>query len=489
MERILFSLAESLINRGLLSAAQRVIQRLILHSPTVTDELSVIDFAVSRGVEPELPSYSSLITRLVNAGEIRVAEDLYIDRILKRGIKPDASLLGSMMICYCKLGKVKDEYDHVRKLVELKSSSSVSVFLELIKEVFDQNRFLDAYEYCVRINDAGISLAVSCYNMLITGLASRGYVDEARQVFDIMRESGVPPVCHLWKSLVFGFCKMERVEEAELLSMEMESYGFFVDKVMYTSLINGYCKNRKVQMGMRVFYRMLKMGCQPDTYTYNTLMQGFVNCGIFDKMWILHGQMIELGLEPDVLTYQIIIKKFCKEDKVDSALALLNSMSGRDLIPNVHCYTSIVPALFKENKVEVDEVYEKMLDSGVIPDQVMFFKLMKECPKGYELHLTLKFLHAIAKYGCGIDPLYSKASFGPTESIQYQIDHLLGRIVEAGPHLANMAYSIYIVGLCFGGKSDVALHNLVFMINLWFQPLISAYNSLLKCFSQEGYGG
>ncbi|XP_076932655.1 pentatricopeptide repeat-containing protein At5g62370-like [Bidens hawaiensis] len=321
-----------------------------------------------------------------------------------------------MMICYCKLGKVKDEYDHVRKLVELKSSSSVSVFSELIKEVFDQNRFLDAYEYCVRINDAGISLAVSCYNMLITGLASRGYVDEARQVFDIMRERGVPPVCHLWKSLVFGFCKMERVEEAELLSMEMESYGFFVDK------------------------------------------------------------MIELGLEPDVLTYQIMIKKFCKEDKVDSALALLNSMSGRDLIPNVHCYTSIVPALFKENRFEVDEVYEKMLDSGVIPDQVMFFKLMKECPKGYELHLTLKFLHAIAKYGCGIDPLYSKASFGPTESIQYQIDHLLGRIVEAGPHLANMAYSIYIVGLCFGGKSDVALHNLVFMINLGFQPLISAYN-------------
>ncbi|XP_076891360.1 pentatricopeptide repeat-containing protein At5g62370-like [Bidens hawaiensis] len=482
-----FSLAETLINRGLLSAAQCVIQRLILHSPTVADEIPVIDFAVSRGVEPEFPSYCSLITRLVNAGEFRIAEDLYIDRILTRGIKPDALLLGSMMICYCKLGKIKDENDHVQKLVELKSSSSVRVFSELIKEVFEQNRFLDAYEYCVMINDAGVLLSVSCYNMLITEFASRGYVDEARQVFDIMRERGVPPVCHLWKSLVFGFCKMERVEEAELLSMEMESYGFFVDKAMYTSLINGYCKNRKVKMGMRVFLRMLKMGCQPDTYTYNTLMQGFVNCGIFDKMWILHGQMIELGLEPDVLTYQIMINKFFKEDKVDSALALLNSMTGRDLIPNVHCYTPIVPALFKENRVEVDEVYQKMLDSGVIPDQVMFFKLMKECPKGYELHLTLKFLQAIAKYGCGIDPLYSKASFGPTESIQYQIDHLLGRIVEAGLHLANMAYSIYIIGLCFGGKSDDALHNLVFMINLGFQPLISAYNSLVKCFSQEGF--
>ncbi|KAI3712572.1 hypothetical protein L1987_71131 [Smallanthus sonchifolius] len=482
-----FSHAENLLNRGLLSAAQRVVQRLILQSPTIIDEISVIDFAASRGVEPALPLYSALISRLVNAGEIRIAESLYIDRILNRGLKPDASLLGSMMICYCKFGKFKEENDVVQKLVGLKSLSSARVFSALLGEVFEQNRFIDAYDYCVRINDAGILLAVSCYNMLVAGLSSRGYVDEALHVFDIMLERGVPPVCHLWKSLVFGFCKMERVEEAELLSIEMESYGYFVDKVMYTSLINGYCKNRKVKMGMRLFYKMLKMGCQPDTYTYNTLMQGFVNSGFFDKMWVLHRHMMESGLEPDVLTFQIMINKFCKENKVDSALTLLSSMCGRDIVPNVHCYTSIIPTLYKENRVEVDEVYQKMLDSGVIPDQVMFFKLIKEYPKGHELHLTLMFLNAIAKYGCGIDPLYSSVFFEPTESIQYKIDHVLGRIVELKPHLASMAYSIYIIGLSLGGKSDDALRSVVSMINLGFQPLISAYNSLIKCFSQEGF--
>ncbi|MFS7936849.1 putative tetratricopeptide-like helical domain superfamily [Helianthus anomalus] len=482
-----FSLAQTLLNRGLLPAAQRLIRRLILHSPTITHELSLIHFAVSRGLEPYLPPYSALITRLVNLGQFRIAQDLYIDRIVKPGVMPDASLVSSMMICYCKLGKFKEENDHVEKLIGLKSSSSVRAFSELLKEVFEQSRYFDAYDYSVKINDAGVSLSVSCYNMLISGLSSRGYVDEARQVFDVMRERGVPPVCHLWKSLVFGFCKMDRVEEAELLSIEMESYGFFVDKVMYTSLINGYCKNRKVKMGMRLLYKMLKMGCQPDTYTYNTLMQGFVNSGFFDKMWVLQRQMIESGLEPDVPTYQIMINKYCKENKVDCALALLSSMCGRDLTPNVHCYTSIIPALYKENRIEVDEVYQTMLDSGVIPDQVMFFKLIKAYPKGHELHLTLKFLNAIAKYGCGVDPLSSSASFGPTESIQYQIDHILGRIVERRPHLANMAYSIYIIGLCFGGKTDDALRSLVFMINLGFQPLMSAYNSLIRCFSQEGF--
>ncbi|KAD4982596.1 hypothetical protein E3N88_19267 [Mikania micrantha] len=429
---------------------------------------------------------SSDYLRLVNAGDLNLAENLYIDRVLKQGLKPDASLLNSMMICYCKLGKIKEENDHVEKLLGM-TCYSARHFSELIGEVFDQNRLTDAYDYCVRINDAAIFLAVSCYNMLIAGLSFRGYVDEALHVFDIMLERGVLPVCHLWKSLVFGFCKTGRVEEAELLSIEMESHGFFVDKVMYTSLINGYCKNRKVKMGMRLFYKMLKMGCQPDTYTYNTLMHGLVNFGFFDKIWVLHTHMIELGLEPDVLTYQIMINKFCKENKVDCALALFSSMCGRGLIPNVHCYTSIIPTLYKESRMEVDEICQKMLDSGVIPDQVMFFKLVKEYPKGYELHLTLMFLNAIAKYGCGIDSLQSSVSFGPNESIGYQIDHILGKIVDLCPHLANMAYSIYIIGLCLGGKSDDALRVVIFMINLGFQPLISAYNSLIKCFSQDGF--
>ncbi|KAI3735157.1 hypothetical protein L6452_14645 [Arctium lappa] len=482
-----FSLAENLIKRGLLSSARRVIQRLVLQSPAIVDVIAVIDFAVFRGVSLDLSTYSALICRLVSAGETRIAENLYIDRIVRRGHKPDAPLLGSMMICYCKLGKLKEENDHFQKLVGLKSFSSGRACSEFLGQIFAQNRFFDAYDYFVRINDAGILLPVSCYNMLIVGLSFRGYVDEARQVFDIMLERGVPPVSHLLKSLVFGFCKMERVEEAELLSAEMESYGFFVDKVMYTSLINGYCKNSKIKMGMRLFYKMLKMGCQPDSYTYNTLIQGFVNCGLFDKVWVLHKQMIELGLEPDVLTYQIMINKFCKEKKVDCAMALLSSMCDMDLMPNVHCYTPIIPALYKENRVELDELYQKMLDSGVIPDQVLFFALMKEYPKGHELHLTLKILSAIAKYGCGFDHSYSSVAFGPAENVEFEIDHLLGRIIECRPQLANMVYSIYIIGLCMGGKSDAALRSVVFMVNLGFQPLLSAYNSLIKSSCEEGF--
>ncbi|GKE30641.1 pentatricopeptide repeat-containing protein, partial [Tanacetum coccineum] len=90
----------------------------------------------------------------------------------------------------------------------------------------------------------------------------------------------------------------------------------------------------------------------------------------------------------------------------------------------------------------VDEVYQKMLESRVIPNQVFFFALMKEFPKGHELHLTLNILNVIAKHGCGINPLYSSISFGPTQNIEYAIEH----------------------------------------------PLISAYNSLIKCFCQEGFG-
>nr|GEY77574.1 pentatricopeptide repeat-containing protein At5g62370 [Tanacetum cinerariifolium] len=155
-----FSLAETLIKRGQLSSARKLIHRLVSQSPTITDQISVVNFARNKRLELDLATYCTHISRLVNAGEYELAEGLYSDKIVKRGVKTDGLLLGSMMVCYCKLGRVKDENGHFQKLVEFKSLSSGRAFSEVITEVFAQDRLVDAYEYCVKVNDVGITLGV-----------------------------------------------------------------------------------------------------------------------------------------------------------------------------------------------------------------------------------------------------------------------------------------------------------------------------------------
>ncbi|XP_070025813.1 pentatricopeptide repeat-containing protein At5g62370-like [Nicotiana sylvestris] len=287
-----FSLAKQLILRGLFVSAQKVIQRIIKQSSSVSEAISAVEFSISRGIEPDATSYSFLIRQLVASGETQMAEDIYVYCILKRGIEPkDQSLLNSMAICYCHLGKLEEAKLLFDKLLDMKLRPCSSTCNALIEGFCGQHSILDWFDVFVVAVDAG-----------------RG-----------------------------------RVEETEL-SMDMESYGFVLDKVMYTTLINGYSKNKKMKMAMRG--------------------------------WVLHQQMAEFGLEPDAC----------------------------NVAPSVHSYTALIVALYKENRLtEVDVLYNKMLDNGLVPDHVLFFTLVKNHPRGSEITLACTFLRAIAKNDCGSD--------------------------------------------------------------------------------------
>ena len=132
-----------------------------------------------------------------------------------------------------------------------------------------------------------------------------------------------------------------------------------------------------MKMAMRVYFRMLKKGCDPDNCTYNTLIHGFLKMGLFDKAWVLWNLMSDLGIQPNEVTYNLMICYYCKQGKLDCATMLLNSMVPCNLAPCVHCYTPIIAALYKQNRcLEVDEMCERMLESGIIPDHVCSHILM-----------------------------------------------------------------------------------------------------------------
>lgn len=484
------SLAEQLTQRGLYSSAQQVIQRLIRDSVSVSDAISVADSAVSHGLSLDLGSCGALIRKLVTLGELQLAQSLYLIEIVSRGINPDPSILNSMVICSCKLGKVEEAINHFDRLLSFNCAPYKEACHKIIQECCARGRFLDAF-YCFRrAQNTGAQLSFWCYNLLIDGLCHRGHVDEALQVFDILQNCHPAlPAVHVYKSLFYGFCRRGRVVEAELVSGEMESRGMYIDKTMYTFLVHEYCKNRRMKMAMRVFFRMLKTGCEPDQYIYNNLIYGFMKLSLFDKGWIIHNKMIEWGIKPDVVTYQIMMSQYCRGEKFDYAMMLFDNMINSNLAPNVHCYTVLISALYKQNKMEkVYELYKNMVEKGVIPDHLLFFKLMKIFPAG-KLELAFTVLQALAKNGCGFDSTMVpvSCSHNPTFDLEQEIELLLERIVQKNISLANVAYGIFVSVLCEEGKIDKALLCLNKMDDAGWRPFPFCYNSVIKCLCRLGH--
>ncbi|KAE8655267.1 NAC domain-containing protein 7-like [Hibiscus syriacus] len=476
---------DQLINRGLLSSAQKLFQRIISQSSSVSDALSALHFVTAQGLDLDLSSFVALIKKLEQSGHHQLAYSLYSDCIIGRGIIPDTSIANSIVICLCKLGKLEEATVLFDRLIT-DGSCGKPAFNALVRLLFSHERFLDAFDYFVKMNNINVNLGNRSYEVLIDGLCQKGYLQEAVEMFGLMPErTGLLPTLCLYKSLFYGLCKQGWVMEAESLFGEMESLGFFVDKTMYTSLMNVYCKDRKMKMAMRVYLRMLKTGCELDRYTYNTLIHGFVKMGLFDQGWALYNQMVKHGLQPCVVTYHVMISNYCREGKVDCASMLLNSMISNNLAPNVHSYTVLITSLYKENRVmEAEELYKSMLSGGLVPDHVLFFKLMKMYPKGYELRIAFMILKAIALNGCGLDPLLLPVS--AHEDLDQKIEFLIDEILKSDLRLVSVAFNILISALCEESKLDSALHFMEKMMNLGCTLLLFTYNSLVKCLSQKG---
>ncbi|XP_028799268.1 pentatricopeptide repeat-containing protein At5g62370-like [Neltuma alba] len=483
------SLADQLIQRGLFSSAQLVIQRMISHSMSVADAVSVANSAVGRGLDLDLNTYAVLIKKLVSLGEPQLAESLYLIEIESRGNNADPSILNSMVVCSCELGKVEDAINHFNRLLSLNFVPQKEACLGILQKCYAQERYLDAFDLFLRAQYAEAELSFECYSLLIDGLCHKGHLDEALQVFNLLQNYHKHlPTVHIYKSLFYGLYKGSRVSEAELIIGEMESQGIYIDKTMYTSLVRMYCRDKRMKVAMQVFFKMLKTGCQPDRSMCNILIDGFMKLSLYDKGWFMHDRMMEWGIKPDVVTYQVIMAQYCKEEKFDLALTLFYNMINSKVAPNVHCYTVLFSALYKHNKVEeFYELYKTMMESNVIPDHVLYLKLVKILPV-CKLELAFTILQALAKNGCGIDlMLPASSSPNPDFDFEQEIELLLERIARKNINLTIVACSIYINALCEKGEIDKALVRLKKLDDAGYRPLHFCYNSLIKCLSKMGH--
>lgn len=487
-----FSLIEELTGRGLLSSAQHVMQKMIMQSSSVSDAMSVSRYASTSGLDLDLDTCGALIRKLVTYGQHQLAESIYKENISGIGGDHNPSILNSMIISFCKLGKLDEARSHFDRLFILNTIPCKVACNTLIRELCCREKILEAFSCFVRINDAGLFLGFWSFNVLIEGLCVKGYVDEALQLLDAMHDVyGCIPTVHLYKTLFYGLCRRGLTVKAELLSLEMESQDLYIDKIMYTSLIHGYCTSKRMKMAMRIFLRMLKAGCEPDNYTCNTLIHGFLKLGMLDKGWIIYNQMTRWGMKPDAVTFGMMLNWYCREGKsIPAALKILSIMVNCNVTPSVHSYTVLIDALKKENKWnEADALYKDMMDNGVAPDHVMYFVLTKYYLKGTELQLALKILQDIAKnIGCQIDPSALSTSGSPNCSQQLleEIHVLLDEIVKRDLNLGTVAFSTYICALCMSEELEIVFHCLETMLSHGCRPGLFIYNILIKRLSQEG---
>lgn len=210
-------------------------------------------------------------------------------------------------------------------------------------EVFIQNRLIDVYGKCGCLEDARtvfdrmLQRNTFTWNSIASALIRWGFLHEAVQVFGSMPE---PDQCS-WNSIVSGFAQHDRFDEALQYFSKMHRENFVLNEYSFGSALSACSGLMDLKRGIQIHALVSKSCYSSDVYMGSALIDMYSKCG-------------------SVACAQRVFDRMSERNRVS-----WNSM--------ITCYEQNGPAS------EALEVFVKMMDCGIEPDEVTLASVVSAC--------------------------------------------------------------------------------------------------------------
>ncbi|OVA16325.1 Pentatricopeptide repeat [Macleaya cordata] len=457
-----FSLADRLLNRGLISAAQGVIDRIIHHSPSISDVISTVHFAIDRNLDLNSHSYAFFIQKLVNSGHSHFAEKLYTDTIISRGDLDEALCVFDLMIVSG-------------------TRPTAHLYLSLVHNFLKRRRIVEAESLCKKMESYHLSPGRVIYTEIIYGHCKEGDMERAVDVFGRMQKMGCEPDAYTYNTLIYGFCELGSVDLGWELYYLMLDSGLQPNVVTYSILISKYCKDGKVDCGLKLLEEMFSSNVAPTVHCYSALLSALYKENRVDMADDLLNKMLDSGVAPDHLIYLYLIKRYPKDELRLAEMilqALVKSGCGNDASLISSFFTCLLNKAVEE---DVEPLVNKILGTNICFSDEVFSILISALCAGGETNLALKFVYKIRFHRC--KPLLSMYNF----MIKYlcregsfeDAKSLIG-CMEGQGMLPNLAtYLIMVNEHCKRGDLFSAFEVFEEMNERGLKPSVAIYDSII----------
>ncbi|GAB4848254.1 Pentatricopeptide repeat-containing protein At2g13600 [Ancistrocladus abbreviatus] len=209
-------------------------------------------------------------------------------------------------------------------------------------ELFMQNRLIDVYAKCACIDDARklfdkmSQKNTFTYNSIINALTKSGFLDEASELFLSIPE---PDQCS-WNSMISGFAQHGQFEEAVECFVKMHEEDFVLNEYSFGSVLSACSGLEEMGMGLQVHGLLSKSPYFEDVYMGSALVDMYSKCGnveyarrVFDEMG-----------ERNVVTWNSLITCYEQNGPTNEALEIFVRMMDSGLEPDEVTLASVVSA-------------------------------------------------------------------------------------------------------------------------------------------------
>ncbi|EOA20089.1 hypothetical protein CARUB_v10000366mg [Capsella rubella] len=290
---------------------------------------------VKSGLESSPFARSALIDMYANCGFLIDAADVFHQD--KQAIRNSVAVWNSMLSGFL----INEEYESA---------------LTLLLQMYQSDLCFDSYTL-----SGALKIFFNLANLRL-GCQVHGFVVTSGYEFD----------CIIGSILVDLHANIGDIQDAYKLFHRLPNK----DIVAFSGLIRGCVKAGFNSLAFYLFKELIKLGLDADQFTISSILKVCSSLAALGWGKQIHGLCVKKGYESEHVTVTALVDMYVKCGEIDNGVVLFDGMLERDVVS----WTGIIVGFGQNGQVnKAIQYFHKMINSGVVPNEVTFLGLLSAC--------------------------------------------------------------------------------------------------------------
>eukprot|EP01018_Ginkgo_biloba_P039032 Gb_40503 [translate_table: standard] len=369
------------------------------HSAGLQLGKEIHDYVIRNGLDFEFVMGNALMDMYAKCGRVHYARQVF-DKMLQR----DMVSWKAMIAGYSQRGCSEDALELFRQMQEagLKPDSPIIVAVltacaqsgalregkeihayimrsGLESDVFVGNTLIDMYAKSQRIESAQRVFEkipqkdLVSWNVMITGFAQNGHIDDALKLFYQMPLAGVKPDIITWNALIAAYAHLGCGDEALRVFQQMQKTGITPNTISWTVMIAGNAQCRHDEKAFWLFHQMQLAGVKSDCVTIATVLQACIHVPALKQGKEIHACILKGGYESELFLENALIDMYAKCGSIEDSRHVFDKILQRD---RVSWNTMIAGYAQKGHGDEAFKLFDEMQMAGLKPCMITWNALI-----------------------------------------------------------------------------------------------------------------
>ncbi|TPX63612.1 hypothetical protein SpCBS45565_g06483 [Spizellomyces sp. 'palustris'] len=302
------------------------------------------------GVEPDVVTYTTLIAKHLQHGQLAEVEQLYARMKEDPATAPRAVTFHVLIHHFSQLGDLANMRRYIRDMELAGVVPLLKTYASLINGFSRAGDLVTAEDFALKhMVEHNVAPDVVLMNTLMNARVRAGDLAGARNWRRVMMKKWkIVPNAVTFQVLIDGYCQKgtkqamnTAVKLLEAMETDRDARIRPSDHIPYTTLIAGHGRIGDLESALAIFTEMLAKNIKAGVETHNAMIGAYCVVGDFrgaqrwfERAFLKTNQEGKTSLHPDSVTFFTLIKAHADANDADGVAFWLDAMNRAGIVPS-----------------------------------------------------------------------------------------------------------------------------------------------------------